>query len=156
MKELPKATKFQGTTFFNLLFYIRKTLTNKTIMEQLPDNLNNQTPIPVFKVDPIMVLVFGILSCGLYLIYWNIKMAEVLNAVAEKEIISQPIAIFAGCCMPVNVYFYYLAGKEALPKVYARTGEPQKDQSTLLIILGFLFPVVAAMIVQGDVNKLYN
>lgn len=125
-------------------------------MEQLPDNQNNKTPIPVFKVDPIMVLVFGILSCGLYLIYWNIKMAEVLNAVAEKEIISQPIAIFAGCCMPVNVYFYYLAGKEALPKVYARTGEPQKDQSTLLIILGFLFPVVAAMIVQGDVNKLYN
>lgn len=125
-------------------------------MEQLPDNQNNQTPIPLFKVDPIMVLVFGILSCGLYLIYWNIKMAEVLNAVAEKEIISQPIAIFAGCCMPVNVYFYYLAGKEALPKVYARTGEPQKDQSTLLIILGFLFPVVAAMIVQGDVNKLYN
>ncbi len=125
-------------------------------MEQLPDNLNNQTPIPVFKVDPIMVLVFGILSCGLYLIYWNIKMAEVLNAVADKEIISQPIAIFAGCCMPVNVYFYYLAGKEALPKVYERTGEPLKDQSTLLIILGFLFPVVAAMIVQGDVNKLYN
>ncbi|WP_462219666.1 hypothetical protein [Ferruginibacter sp.] len=125
-------------------------------MEQLPDNRNNQTPIPLFKVDPIMVLVFGLLSCGLYLIYWNIKMAEVLNAVAEKEIISQPIAIFAGCCMPVNVYFYYLAGKEALPKVYARTGEPQKDQSTLLIILGFLFPVVAAMIVQGDVNKLYN
>jgi hypothetical protein len=36
------------------------------------DQLNNQTPIPVFKVDPIMVLVFGILSCGLYLIYWNI------------------------------------------------------------------------------------
>lgn len=125
-------------------------------MEQLPDNLNNQTPIPVFKVDPIMVLVFGILSCGLYLIYWNIKMAEVLNAVADKEIISQPIAIFAGCCMPVNVYFYYLAGKEALPKVYERTGEPLKDQSTLLIILGFLFPVIAAMIVQGDVNKLYN
>ena len=76
-------------------------------MEQ--DNLNSQTPIPLFKVDPIMVLVFGILSCGLYLIYWNIKVAEVFNAVAEKEVISQPIAIFAGCCMPVNIYFYYLS-----------------------------------------------
>ncbi|WP_462251493.1 hypothetical protein [Ferruginibacter sp.] len=157
MKEMPKGSQIPKHYFFSTYYlYIRKTLTNKTIMEQLPDNLNNQTPIPLFKVDPIMVLVFGILSCGLYLIYWNIKMAEVLNAVAEKEIISQPIAIFAGCCMPVNVYFYYLAGKEALPKVYARTGEPQKDQSTLLIILGFLFPVVAAMIVQGDVNKLYD
>lgn len=112
--------------------------------------------IPEFKVDPIMVLVFGFLTCGLYLIYWNIKVAEVFNAVAKKEVISQPIAIFAGCCMPVNIYFYYLAGKEALPKVYEQTGELQKDQSTLLIVLGFFFPIAAAMIVQGDINRLYK
>jgi ABC-type Na+ efflux pump permease subunit len=123
---------------------------------EIQDQLNSQSPIPVFKVDPIMVLLFAFLSCGLYLIYWNIKVAEVLNAVAEKEVISQPIAIFAGCCMPINVYFYYLAGKEGLPKVYQRTGEPQKDQSTLLIVLGLFIPMVAAMIVQGDINKLYN
>lgn len=110
---------------------------------------------PVFKVDPIVVLLLSIVTCGLYLIYWNIKVAEVLNAVAGREVISQPIAIFAGCCMPVNLYFYYLATKEALPKVYERTGEPNKDQSTLLIVLGFFFPMVSAMIVQGDINKLY-
>jgi Domain of unknown function (DUF4234) len=117
---------------------------------------NFNEPIPVFKVDPVMVLLFGFLTCGLYLIYWNIKVSEVLNAVAGKEVISQPIAIFAGCCTPVNIYFYYLAGKEALPKVYERTGELQKDQSTLLIILGFFFPFAAAMIVQGDINRLYK
>jgi hypothetical protein len=113
-------------------------------------------PIPEFKVDPILVLVFGFLSCGLYLIYWNIKVAEVINAVCEKEIISQPVAIFAGCCYPVNIYFFYLAGKDGLPKVYQRTGSPQKDDSVLLLVLGFFFPMAAAMIVQGDINKLYN
>lgn len=113
-------------------------------------------PIPVFKVDPIIVLILGFLTCGLYLIYWNIKVAEVLNAVAEREVISQPIAIFAGCCFPVNIYFFYLAGKDALPQVYKRIGYPQKDDSTLLIILGFFFPMAAAMIVQNDINKLYN
>ena len=119
-------------------------------------NPDNRRPIPEFNVDPIIVLVLGIITCGLYLIYWNIKIAEVINAVAEREVISQPIAIFSGCCMPVNLYFYYLAGKEGLPKVYEKTGEPQKDQSTLLLILGFVFPMVAAMIVQGDINKLYK
>ena len=114
------------------------------------------TQIPYFKNDPIVVLLLGIVTCGLYLIYWNIKSAEVINAVAEKEIISQPIAIFAGCCFPVNLYFYYLAGREGLPKIYEKTGEVSKDQSTLLMILGFLFPMVAAMIVQGDINKLYR
>jgi len=114
------------------------------------------TPIPVFKNDPVLVLILGLITCGLYLIYWNIKTAQVLNAVAEKEIISQPIAIFAGCCMPVNVYFYYLAGRDGLPKVYQRAGEPEKDQVTLLIVLGLFLPMVAAMIVQGDINKLYK
>lgn len=124
---------------------------------ELQETSNNfEEQIPVFKVDPIMVLLFGFLTCGLYLIYWNIKVAEVFNAVAKKEVISQPIAIFAGCCMPVNIYFYYLAGKDALPKVYEKTGELQKDQSTLLIVLGFFFPIAAAMIVQGDINRLYK
>ncbi len=113
-------------------------------------------PIPVFKVDPIIVLILGFITCGLYLIYWNLKVAEVLNAVAEREVISSPIAIFAGCCYPVNIYFFYLASKEGLPKVYKRIGCPQKDDSGLLIVLGFLFPMAAAMIVQNDINKLYN
>lgn len=122
-----------------------------------PESWNTpNNPIPVFKVDPIIVLILGFLTCGLYLIYWNIKVAEVLNAVAEREVISQPIAIFAGCCFPVNIYFFYLAGKDALPQVYKRIGYPQKDDSTLLIILGFFFPMAAAMIVQNDINKLYN
>ncbi|MEO4007146.1 MULTISPECIES: DUF4234 domain-containing protein [unclassified Flavobacterium] len=116
----------------------------------------NSPQIPVFKVDPIMVLVFGIITCGLYLIYWNIKVADVLNAVAERQIISQPVAIFSGCCLPVNLYFYYIAGKDGLPKVYQKIGEPNKDQSVLLLVLGFFFPMVAAMIVQSDINKLYK
>lgn len=113
-------------------------------------------PIPVFNVDPILVLILGFLTCGLYLIYWNVKIAEVFEAVSEREVISQPIAIFAGCCYPVNIYFFYLAGRDGLPDVYRRSGSAQKDDTVLLLVLGFLFPMVAAMIVQNDINKLYN
>ena len=112
--------------------------------------------IPTFRIEPVVVLLLSFITCGLYLIYWNIKVAQILNAVAEKEIISQPIAIFAGCCLPVNLYFYYLAGKEGLPILYKKTGTDKTEQSTLLLILGFFVPMVAAMIVQGDINKLYD
>ncbi|WP_348824996.1 DUF4234 domain-containing protein [Flavobacterium aestuarii] len=114
-----------------------------------------KNPIPVFKVDPIIVLLLGFVTCGLYLIYWNIKASEVLNAVAEREIISQPIAIFAGCCFPVNAYFFYLVGKDGLPAAQKRMGITVKDDSILFLILGLLFPMVAAMIVQSEINKLY-
>lgn len=119
-------------------------------------NTPNPPPIPEFKVDPIIVLILGIITCGLYLIYWNIKVADVLNAVNDREVISQPIAIFAGCCYPINIYFFYLAGKEGLPKVYERANAPRKDDTVLLLILGFFVPMVAAMIVQSDINKLYK
>jgi hypothetical protein len=119
---------------------------------------NPATPggIPVFKTDPIMVVVLGFVTCGLYLIYWNMKAAEVLNAVAKKEIISQPLAIFCGCCHPVNGYFYYLAG-EALADVGKLIGKEEelKGKSTLLLVLGIFLPAVAAMIVQGHINELY-
>lgn len=117
---------------------------------------NRPSNIPEFKIDPIIVLLLSIITCGLYLIYWNIKVAEVVNAVSNKEVISTPVAVFSGCCLPVNLYFYYVLGKDGLPNVYKRTGELNKDQSTLLIILGLFFPMAAAMIVQGDINRLYN
>jgi hypothetical protein len=114
-----------------------------------------KSPIPVFKVDPVVVLILGFLTCGLYLIYWNLKASEVLNAVAEREIISSPIAIFAGCCYPINAYFFYVVGKDGLPAIQKRMGIPVKDESVLYLVLGLLFPMVAAMIVQSEINKLY-
>ena len=79
-----------------------------------------------------------------------------LNALTEREVIFSPIAIFAGCCFPINIYFFYLARREGLPEVYKRIGHPQKDDSTLLMVLGFFFPMAAAMIVQNGINKLYK
>lgn len=113
--------------------------------------------IPVFKNEPILVLLLGFCTCGLYMIYWNMKIAEVFNKVSGKEVIAPPVAILAGCCMPLNVYFYYLAG-ESLGQIGALIGkqEEMKNKTTLLLILGFLLPAVAAMIVQGHVNELYD
>jgi len=113
--------------------------------------------VPVFKNDPILVLVLGIVTCGLYLIYWNIKVAKVLNAVSDNEVISPTIAVISGCCYPVNVYFYYLVG-ECLGPLGARTGKEEelKGKSTLLLILGIFVPMVAAMILQRHINELYE
>ena len=102
------------------------------------------------------MLVLGFVTCGLYFIYWNIKMAEVLNAVAGREVISSVVAVIAGCCIPVNVYYYYLAG-ETLTPLGALIGKPElKDKATLLVILGLFVAPVAAMIVQGHVNEIYE
>ena len=118
---------------------------------------NPQMPrIPYFKNDPLLVLLLGFITCGLYLIYWNLKMAEVINAVVEREAISPLIAIFSGCCFPVNLYFYYLVGQN-LDVIGRKVNNPTlQDKSVLLLVLGFFAPMVSAMVIQGEINKLYN
>jgi hypothetical protein len=66
----------------------------------------NETPpnTPYFKVDPVVVLILGIVTCGLYLIYWNLKAAEVVNAVNNKEIIPPLVAVLTGCC-GLNLFY---------------------------------------------------
>src|SRR5262245_64621578 len=113
--------------------------------------MSTRSDIPVFKNDPIIVLLLGLVTCGLYLIYWNMKAAEVLNAVAKREIISPAIAVISGCCLPVNIYFYYLCGEGLgeLGKLLGK-GDELKNKQILLMVLSLVgFPFVSAMIVQG-------
>ncbi len=117
----------------------------------------DRNQIPVFRQDPILVLVLGFITCGLYLIYWNIKMAEVMNAIADRELISPVISVLSGCCQPVHIYYYYLVGQMLgdLGQLIGK-GDELKSQSTLLLVLGIFFPMVAAMILQGHVNEIYT
>jgi uncharacterized protein DUF4234 len=115
-----------------------------------------RSAVPVFKVDPVMVLVLGMVSCGLYLIYWNIKAAEVINSVAGETLISPAVAALSGCCMPVNIYFFYQCG-EALPALGKLTNEADLEGKKLtLLVLAFFLPMVSAMILQGHINKIYD
>lgn len=118
--------------------------------------MSTRDDIPVFKNDPLIVLILGLVTCGLYLIYWNMKAAEVLNAVSRKELISPAIAVISGCCAPASIYFYYLCG-EGLEDLGKAIGKPEelKGKAVLLMVVGFIAPMVSAMIVQGHINELY-
>lgn len=125
-------------------------------------NQAQQTPqgggdIPVFQNNPVMILVYELITCGLYGIYWNKKVAEVMNAVAGREVISPTIALVSGCCAPVNIYFYYLCS-QCLGDLGKRIGKEEelKSKGTMLLVLGILFMPVAAMILQGHINELYG
>lgn len=112
--------------------------------------------IPYFKNDPIVVLILGFFTCGLYLLYWNYKMAKVINTMLEREAVSEVAAIVGGCCFPLNLLFYYQIG-QAMPEIGRRANLPDfEDKSTMFLILGFFFPMITAMIVQSDINRVYD
>jgi hypothetical protein len=116
-----------------------------------------ESTVPSLRLEPVQVLLFGLLSCGLYFLWWNARVAEVLNAAAGRELVSPPLASLAALCGPLHLYFYYVVG-ENLP-LLARDADGRAkaaDRTTPLLVLGFLFTPVAAMIVQRHLNEYFD
>jgi hypothetical protein len=111
--------------------------------------------IPVFEQSPVLVLILGFITCGLYYFYWNYKITQVINAVLEREAVSVAAAVIGPCCLPANVYFFYEAGRclEGLGHKTQMAGF--KDEGMMLAIIAFFIPMVSAMILQSQINRLY-
>jgi len=103
--------------------------------------------------NPLEVLALGIVSCGLYLLFWNLRVARVVNAVAGREVVSPAVALLAGLCPPVHLYFYYLLG-EQLPLLAGTEALRTRleGRTTQLLLLGLVASPVAAMVVQEFLN----
>ncbi len=64
--------------------------------------------------------------------------------------------VFSPTGFPINIFFYYLVG-ENLDEISKIVGDQSlRDKSLLLIILGIFAPMVSAMIVQAELNKVYD
>ena len=111
--------------------------------------------IPYFYNSPVVILLLSFFTCGLYHIYWNYQMARVINGLSGREVISPVAGLLCGCCLPLNIYFYYSIG-DAIPAIGKKAGLFIENKGFLLIALSIFFPMVSAMIVQGDVNNIYE
>ena len=103
-----------------------------------------------------MVLILNFITCGLYGIYWNMKVMEVLNAASGREVFSPVVAAAGPCCFPLNIYFYHTVGVSLVEQGTLRNNPALGADKTLILILGIIFPVAAPMIVQKHINALYG
>ena len=107
------------------------------------------------RAEPITVLLLTFVTCGIYWFFWMFKVAGEINAYLGREVVSTLLLILGICCAPVNIYNIYLVAK-ALPEMQGRAGLPGKDDTLLLILLMIVFPLVVPMIVQGELNKVWD
>ena len=106
-------------------------------------------------MSPVLVLVLTIVTCGIYGIIWMFTKAAEMGAYLGQEVVSTSLLVVGICCAPLNIYNIYLMAK-ALPQMQERAGLPTKDDTTLILILAiFVFPV-AVMVVQTEMNKVWE
>ena len=93
--------------------------------------------------NPIAVIIFSIITLGIYAIYWTVKTKE------EIKILGAQIPTAWLMIIPIaNIYFWYKYAEGF--SVYAK-----KDNSTILWFLLFMVIAPVGMIlVQMELNKL--
>lgn len=111
------------------------------------------------KKEPAMVIVFAILTCGIYLYFWIYQTStDIKNALGGREDINPTMDIVL-CIVTCGLYFIYLLYKypQLLLELQDRTRQPRNDISTISIILGVVgLGIVSIFMIQTELNKVWD
>jgi len=107
--------------------------------------------------SPILVLVFSILSCGIYFFYWLYATANELKMYSSRGDINPGLdTLISVLCFPYILYWFYKYSKIVYEE-QTKINSFATDNSvinTLLPVFGLA--VVSAIIMQSDLNNLWT
>ena len=111
------------------------------------------------KRDPIMVIVFGILTCGIYMYFVVYQTSlEIKNARGGREDINPTLDVVLSI-FTCGLYVIYLAYRypQLLMELQDRSGQPRNDITTISIILAICgLGIVSLFMIQTELNKVWD
>lgn len=110
------------------------------------------------KRDPMMVIVFTILTCGIYGIWWMVTYGnEVKNSLGRQDL-NPGMDLILGivtCGIWSTIAFWYKYPK-LIMEMQQRVGLPPNDISTMTLLLGIFFAPASLYIIQTELNKIWD
>lgn len=105
----------------------------------------------------VKLIILSVITCGIYYLYWQYKIAEELKLYLGDESIKPGLDLFLCIiCAPYIIYWYYKYGK-LVAEAQRYAGLPAEDNSILYVILSiFGLVIVNAAIMQSSMNKLWE
>lgn len=113
---------------------------------------------PGEKRDPIMVLILGILTCGIYAIYWVYKTSSEIKGALGRDDINpalDAVLSFITC----YVWLIYLAYKypQFLLELQEKAGLPRNDISLVSLILAIVgLSPISFFMIQSELNNVWD
>lgn len=123
--------------------------------------VNNNTNIrggmaPIEKREIVTAILLTIITCGIYGIYWFVKLTDESNAVSGSDSASGGVAILYTLitCGIYTIYWNYKMGQK-MYEAGKRYGVDIADNSVLYLILSlFGLGIVNYCLIQNDLNRL--
>lgn len=104
-----------------------------------------------------LCILFSILTCGLYSIYWFYKITEELNFFSEDHSISPELALLLSfvTCGLFTIFWSYKMGKSIFIAQEKMDIFPKADDSVMYLILSiFGLTIISCAIMQSHINKM--
>lgn len=108
------------------------------------------------KRDIVQAIIFSIITCGIYGIYWFICLTDDANRVADEPGTSGGMAFLFGIlsCGIYLFYWNYQMGKKLYVAQLKHNVERPTDNSILYLILSLCgLSIVNYCLMQDDLNK---
>lgn len=109
------------------------------------------------KRSVALAIIFSIVTCGIYAIYWQVCLVNDMNKVSKNKNAKGGVVVFLLSLITCSIYWLYWLFKAGESMDVARTasGTPTSNRGLLYLLLSiFGLGVVAVAILQSDLNSL--
>lgn len=110
------------------------------------------------KREPVQVVIFSFLTCGIYLIWWWYTIiTEIKNALNRQDINpGMELVLSIVTCGIYGIYLYYKYPQLML-EMQDKAGRPRNDISmTSLLLAIFGLGIVSIAIIQSELNNIWD
>ncbi|HEY0408099.1 MAG TPA: DUF4234 domain-containing protein [Pyrinomonadaceae bacterium] len=110
------------------------------------------------KRDPIMVLLFTLITCGIYGLWWfHTYATEIKNSLGRQDLnpTTDLILTFVTCGI-WGVFAFYYKYPKLLVDMQQRVGLPPNDISMMTLLFAFIFGPVSIFLIQTELNKIWD
>ncbi|MBC8141651.1 MAG: DUF4234 domain-containing protein [Armatimonadetes bacterium] len=107
--------------------------------------------------EPAMVLVFTLLTCGIYYFFWLYRVSEETQRYLNEPDTSPAIEVLL-CFVTCGLYIFYWDYKQAqkIARMLQSVGMPPTDNAVLYLVLNLIgLGFINAMIEQGHLNDVW-
>jgi len=110
------------------------------------------------KRDPMMVVLYTLLTCGIYgLFWWYQTITEIKNALGREDI--NPAMEIVLAIVTCGIYGFYLYYKypQLMLEMQDRAGRPRNDISMMSLLLAiFGLAIISIPIMQSELNNIWD
>lgn len=113
--------------------------------------------VPIKKRNIALAIVFSVITCGIYGIYWFICLVNDLNAASGNDGDTSGGMVFLLSIITCSIYMWYWMYKagEKVNAVRQRNGYPTDSSNSIVYLLVSLFgfSIIADCLIQSELNN---